>query len=128
MSLVVKIVVAVVGAAFLFIGSVGMFQPQQMAETLGFLLPTAESAGSMRAMIGAHYVAMGGICLFAVIRNVPVVLFPIGMIEGVMVVGRGIAAIQGEFTNATVAPTVIELVFALILLSTSWRHLPSRSN
>lgn len=117
MPIVLKILVLLIGACFMLIGLMGVFQPAQLAEAFGFELPTPESVGQMRAMIGAHYVAMGAVCLFAGIRNLPALLLPIGIIEATMLLARLIAAINGEFTSAIIAPTMIELVAASVLLT-----------
>lgn len=121
MPLFLKILVLLIGVLFSLIGLVGLFQPAQLAETLGFGLPTAESVGQMRAMIGAHYVAMGAVCLFAGIRNRPGLLLPIAMIEAAMLAARMIAVINGEFTSAVIVPTVIEIVAASVLFMAARR-------
>ena len=83
-----------------------------------------EGAGTVRAMIGAHYVAMGGVCFYAVIRQTAVLLIPIAAIEVVMVIARGIAAGNGEVSSATLVPTTIEIL-AVAILVTAAMKLPS---
>ena len=83
-----------------------------------------EGAGTVRAMIGAHYVAMGGVCFYAVIRQTSVLLIPIAAIEVVMVIARGIAAVNGEVSSATLVPTTIEIL-AVAILVTAAMKLPS---
>ncbi|MEO1553617.1 MAG: DUF4345 family protein [Pseudomonadota bacterium] len=121
MPLILKVLVLLIAAVFLFIGLVGMFQPAQLAETFGFELPTPESVGQMRAMIGAHYLAMGSVCLFAGLRNLPTLLLPIGVIEATMLLARLVAAINGEFTSAIIAPIAIEVAACGILLTAARR-------
>lgn len=126
MGLIIKVLVIVTAAFFALIGMIGLFQPAQLAETLGFGLPTPDALGNMRAMIGAHYVAMSAVCILAIVRQNPTLLFPIAVIEAMMLISRGIAAVHGEFTSATVGPTVIEVVACTILFAASWRSVFSR--
>ena len=126
MSLFVKIMLFVVSAVFVLIGCFGVFQPTQFAATLGFELPSPDSVGNIRAMIGAHYIAMGLVCGYAALRTLPLLVFPIGVIEAVMVLARLLSAVNGEFTSATVGPTVIELTASTLLLSISLPHLTGR--
>ncbi len=120
----IKAAVMLIGGLFLLIGLAGMLSPEDFASGLNLSVDNAEGAGSIRAMIGAHYVAMGGICLYAIVRQKPILLLPIATIEIVMVLARGIAALNGEFATATFVPTGIEIVAALILL-TATSKLPS---
>ena len=84
-----KVMVFALGGLFLLIGVAGMFTPENFANGMGLELANAEGAGSVRAMIGAHYVAMGGVCLFALFRQMPILLFPVAAIEATMVLARG---------------------------------------
>ena len=126
MGLIIKILVIIIAAFFALIGFLGLFQPAQLAETFGFGLATPDALGNMRAMIGAHYAAMGAVCAFAVIRQQPALLFAIGIIEAMMLISRGVAAVNGEFTSAAIGPTAIEIVACTVLLSASWRTVMSR--
>lgn len=116
MNTAIKVIVFLIAGLFLLLGVAGMFTPESFANGLGLNLASAEGAGTVRAMIGAHYVAMGGVCAYAVIRKQYVLLLPIAAIEAVMVVARGLAAINGEFSSATMVPTSIELVATVVLL------------
>ncbi|NKB33262.1 MAG: hypothetical protein GKR91_09200 [Pseudomonadales bacterium] len=116
-----KVLVFIIGGLFLLIGLAGMFTPEDFANGMGLTMANAEGAGTVRAMIGAHYVAMGGVCVFAMIRNIPILLLPIAAIEAVMVVARGIAAINGEFGAATLVPTTIEVLAAAILITAAMK-------
>ncbi|MEO1305463.1 MAG: hypothetical protein AAFV37_10830 [Pseudomonadota bacterium] len=126
MSLITKIIVLIVAALFLLLGVVGTFQPLQFAAQLGFELPKDVAVGNFRAMVGAPYLAMALVCGFAVARNAPALLFPIGMIEALMVLSRGIAALNGEFDPTVIAPTLLEVGLSTILISISWRGVMSR--
>ena len=124
MTVTLKVFVFLIGALFLFLGLAGLFTPENFANSLGLEMTNPEGAGTVRAMIGAHYVAMGGVCLYAVIRQSSVLLIPIAAIEVVMVIARGIAAVNGEVSSATLVPTTIEIL-AVAILVTAAMKLPS---
>ena len=117
MTVTLKVFVFLIGALFLFLGLAGLFTPENFANSLGLEMTNPEGAGTVRAMIGAHYVAMCGVCFYAVIRQIPVLLLSIAAIEVVMVIARGIAAVNGEFSSAALVPTAIEIMAAVILIT-----------
>ncbi|MFL2838206.1 MAG: hypothetical protein ACJZ83_04995 [Pseudohongiellaceae bacterium] len=121
MLTVLKIAVFLTGGLFLVIGLAGLFTPEEFASGLGLSLASAEGAGSVRAMIGAHYLAMAAVSFFAMLRQQPVLLLPIAAIESVMVIARGVAVVNGEFGSATIVPTVIEVTAAAILFMAASR-------
>ena len=124
MTVTLKVFVFLIGALFLFLGLAGLFTPENFANSLGLEMTNPEGAGTVRAMIGAHYVAMCGVCFYAVIRQTAVLLIPIAAIEVVMVIARGIAAVNGEVSSATLVPTTIEIL-AVAILVTAAMKLPS---
>jgi len=124
MTVTLKVFVFLIGALFLFLGLAGLFTPENFANSLGLEMTNPEGAETVRAMIGAHYVAMGGVCFYAVIRQTAVLLIPIAAIEVVMVIARGIAAVNGEVSSATLVPTTIEIL-AVAILVTAAMKLPS---
>ena len=117
MNTALKAFVFLIGALFLVLGLAGMFTPVNFGNSLGLEMDNPEGAGTVRAMFGAHYVAMGGVCFYAVIRQIPVLLLSIAAIEVVMVIARGIAAVNGEFSSAALVPTAIEIMAAVILIT-----------
>ena len=119
-----KSTICLIGGLFLLIGLGPMFSPESFIEGFGLSLTSAEGAGTIRAFIGGHYLAMGGVTLFAVVRQKPMLLYPIAAIEVMMVVARGMAAVNGEFSSVTVVPTLIE-VFAAAALITAAMKLPA---
>ena len=121
MTVTLKVFVFLIGALFLFLGSAGLFTPENFANSLGLEMTNPEGAGTVRAMIGAHYVAMGGVCFYAVIRQTAVLLIPIAAIEVVMVIARGIAAVNGEVSSATLVPTTIEILAVAILVTAAMK-------
>ena len=126
MLTVLKMAVFLIGGLFFLIGLAGLFTPEEFASGLGLSLVSAEGAGSVRAMIGAHYLAMAAVCVFAMLRQQPVLLLPVAAIELVMVIARGVAAANGEFGTSTLVPTIIEVVAAAVLLTAALRRLASK--
>lgn len=112
-----KVAVYLIGALFLVLGLAGMFTPEDFANGMGLSLASPEGGGTVRSMIGAHYVAMGAVCIFAMVRNQEMLLLPIAAIEVVMVVARGLSALNGEFVAATMVPTTIEFLASAILIT-----------
>jgi len=121
MTVTLKVFVFLIGALFLFLGLAGLFTPENFANSLGLEMANPEGVGTVRAMIGAHYVAMGGVCFYAVIRQTAVLLIPIAAIEVVMVIARGIAAVNGEVSSATLVPTTIEILAVAILVTAAMK-------
>lgn len=113
--------IILLGIMLTLIGMVGMFRPDRVADVLGFGLVNSESVGQIRAIFGGHHVAMGVVCIYAVVRRRHELLLPIGLIETCILVGRGIAALNGEFGAASIAPTVIEVFAATLLITASMR-------
>jgi hypothetical protein len=64
---------------------------------------------------------MASVSFFAMLRQQPVLLLPIAAIESVMVIARGVAAVNGEFGSATIVPAVIEVTAAAILFMAASR-------
>ena len=123
MGLVTRIIVFIITALFFFIGMVGTFQPLRLAAQLGFELPTDVAVGQFRTMVGAPYLAMAIACLMAGLRKMPILLFPVGLIEALMVASRVVAAVNGEFDPSVIPPTVLETGMSAILLAISWPSL-----
>ena len=121
MTTTLKVLVYLIGGLFLLIGFAGLFSPEGFASGMGLSFASEEGAGTVRAMIGAHYVAMGGVCVFAMVRQQPILLLPIATIECVMVVARGIAAVNGEFGSSMLVATGIEVVAAIVLTTMALR-------
>ena len=121
MTKALKAFVFLIGALFLFLGLAGMFTPENFANSLGLEVANPEGAGTVRAMIGAHYIAMAGVCFYAVIRQKPMLLLPIAAIEVMMVIARGIAAVNGEVSSATLVPTTIEIIAVAILITAAMK-------
>ena len=116
MTIFFKGTTGLVGVLFLLIGLAGLLTPQDFAASLKLSLDNPEGAGSVRAMIGAHYVAMGSVCLFASFRARPGLLWPVAAIEIAMVFARLLSAVNGEFGASALIPTVIEILASVLLV------------
>ena len=113
--------IIIIGVMLILIGLAGMFRPERLAEVLGFALTNSEATGQMRAIFGGHHLAMGAVCIYAVVRQRLELLLPIGVIEALILVGRGVAALNGEFGPPSIVPTVIEIFAATLLITISMR-------
>jgi hypothetical protein len=113
--------IIIIGVMLILIGLAGMFRPERVAEVLGLALTNGEATGQMRAIFGGHHLAMGAVCIYAVVRQRLELLLPIGVIEALILVGRGVAALNGEFGPASIVPTVIEIFAATLLITVSMR-------
>ncbi len=121
-----KVAVYLIGGLFLLLGIAGMFTPEDFANGMALSIASPEGAGTVRAMMGAHYVAMGGVCLFAIVRQQEILLLPVAAIEVMMVIARGLSALNGEFVSATMVPTTIELVASIVLVAAAQKLPASR--
>jgi len=113
--------IIIIGVMLILIGLAGMFRPERVAEVLGFGLMNSESVGQIRAIFGGHHLAMGAVCIYAVVRQRLELLLPIGVIEALILFGRGLAALNGEFGPASIVPTVIEVFAASLPITISMR-------
>ena len=123
--MLLRIAIGVLGLGFLLLGVTGLFRPEQLTEPLA-LAPTSEiGLGSLRAMIGSHYFAMGSIALLAALFQRWSWLVPLAAIEGCMVLARGLAATTGQLDEAGLSATIIEIIACLVL--SLGAYLPGRS-
>lgn len=121
MSKLIGVLVIVLGMSFLLIGLAGLVRPERVADALGFVLSDIGAAGQLRAIVGGHYLAMGAVCIFAVARRRPELLLPIGIIEAFMLVGRAVAAVNGELLRSSILAGAFEMVAATFLIAVSLR-------
>ena len=113
--------IILLGVMLTLIGLASMFRPERVAEVIGFSLVNSESVGQVRAIFGGHHLAMGAVCIYAVVRQRLELLLPIGLIEALILVGRGVAALNGEFGPSSIGPTIIEIFAATLLITVSMR-------
>lgn len=121
MTKVLGAMIIAIGVMLTLIGLAGMFRPERVAEALGFALVNSEATGQFRAIFGGHHLAMGAVCIYAVVRQKLQLLLPIGLIEVFILVGRGVAGLNGELGSAAIPPTIIEIFVAPLLIAVSLR-------
>ena len=116
MAMPIRFLIGAIGALFMLIGLLGVFSPGSLANQLGLSILEPAGASALRAMVGAHYIAMGGVCLHAVWKEQTNLLLPIGIIEAAMVLARLIGFVHGEIGVTILAPTLVEIVAAVTLI------------
>ena len=127
MSLPIKIFLYATGVSFALIGMACMFRTENAAEELGLALVAVEGASNVRSLIGGHYLAMSAVTIFAVYRHLPILLLPIGALEGLSFIGRCVAGLNGEMSAQLAVMTVMELGLAVALLLIAKQALPGKS-
>ena len=113
--MILRIVIILLGIGFLLIGFSGLFRPAQLAEALALMPVTPAGTGSLRAMIGAHYLAMGSVAIVAALSKRWAWLVPLACIEGCMVLARGVSGIAGELDPSSIGATGIEVIACVVL-------------
>ncbi len=126
MSLPSKIFLYVTGVSFALIGISCMLRLDNAAEQLGLAMAAVEGASNVRSLIGGHYLAMSAVTIFAAYRQIPLLLLPIGALEGFSFIGRCVAGLNGEMTGQLAVMTVLELGLAVGFIMISRRAIPSK--
>lgn len=125
-SVGLRISILLIGLGFIAIGLAGLFRPREVAEALALAPLTPIGLGSIRLMVGAHYLAMGLTALYAVVRQTPTLLVPLAAIEISMLAARSISGFAGELSSTGMAATGVEVVASLVLALGAM--LPARAN
>jgi hypothetical protein len=112
--MILRIAIAPLGLGLLLVGFTGLLRPTDLAEALELAPGTAVGVGSVRAMIGAHYLAMGATALYAAVRGRGAWLAPLAAIEGCMVLARILSAVSGELDAGGVTATGVEIVACIV--------------
>jgi len=120
-----RVAAIVLGLFFLIPGMVGTFRPERMAEILTLAPETAVGWVAVRTLIGAPYIAMAIVTLYAAIRKQWAWLAPVAIIEAVRVIVRVMSGFIYEFETAGVREIVIESVIVAVLAAAA--ILPARS-
>ena len=110
-----RIAAIVLGLFFLLPGIVGTFRPERLAEVLSLAPETAVGWVAIRTLIGAPYIAMGVVTLYAAIRKQWAWLAPVAIIEAVMVIVRIMSGFVYDFEAAGVREIVMESVIVVVL-------------
>ena len=116
MASLIRPLILVSGGLFALIGLVAFFAPERFASTTGLLIDVPTGSNTIRSMVGAHYLAMGGMCIFGVLRNRMDFIMAVGLIEAAMVAARIFGMLNGEASIDVLAPTVVEIGAAGLLL------------
>ena len=120
-----RIAAIILGLLFLRPGLVGVFQPERLAGALMLAPEGAEGWVAIRVLIGAPYIAMSLVTLYAAVRQQWAWLAPIAIIEGVMVLARIMSGFTEGFEAAGVVVIIVELIVCIILSLAAF--LPARS-
>ncbi len=110
-----RIAIVILGLGMTFVGVIGFLRPEGLAEGLALSPETPAGLGSVRALVGAHYLAMGLTAIYAAIRGHWAWLVPLATIEGLMVVARIVSLALGEADDSAVRTLVMETVTCLVL-------------
>ncbi len=114
-TMILRILVVVLALGFLFVAYTGFFRPDRLAEAL-FLAPQSLAGlGSIRALVGAQYLAMGLVSIYAVLRGQWAWLAPLAAIEGCMIVARVMSLTGGEAGPTATATLGMEIFATLVL-------------
>lgn len=82
--IVLRAAIIVVGVGLLAPGLVGVFRPERLAEFIALTPESPMGVGALRVLIGAPYLAMSAVTIYAVVRRQWALLGPIAAIEGAM--------------------------------------------
>ncbi len=110
-----RLAVIILGALFLLPGLAGVFRPERLAEAFTLVPETAEGTVTIRVLIGAPYIAMGLVTLYAAIRKQWAWLAPIAAIEGTMAVTRIMSGFTEGFEAAGTHEIIIEIIVCGVL-------------
>lgn len=119
-----RIAAVLIGLSFLVPGLVGTFRSERLAEILTLVPETATGWVAFKTLIGAPYIAMAIVTLYAAIRKQWAWLAPIAIIEAAMALVRLQSGFTYGFETAGVPELMIETFVAIILGLASF--LPAR--
>lgn len=115
MNMILRIAVTVIGGFFLLPGIAGVFRPERLAEALGLAPEAAAGWVSVRVLIGAPYLAMAFVTLYASVRRQWAWLAPVAAIEGAMMLARIMSGFIHGFEAAGVGLILAEAGICLVL-------------
>jgi len=121
-----RIAAIFIGLLFLVPGFAGVFRPERLAEAFTLVPETAVGWVTIRVLIGAPYIAMGVVTLYAAIRGQWAWLAPIAAVEGVMAIVRIMSGFTEGFEAAGVHTIIIEIIVCVMLAFAA--TLPARSH
>jgi hypothetical protein len=115
MTMILRIAVILTGMFFLLPGFVGVFRPERLADTLMLAPEAAGGWVAIRVLIGAPYIAMGLVTLYAAVRGRWAWLVPVAAIEGIMAATRIVSGFLDGFEAAGVHLIGVELLICIVL-------------
>lgn len=125
MTMTLRVAALLFGLGFLLPGFVGVFRPERLAEILAIKPETAVGLVTIRVLIGAPYIAMGLVTLYAAVRRQWAWLAPIAATEGVMALVRVLSGFKEGFAAAGTGFILVEMIVCLVLALAA--TLPARS-
>ncbi len=115
MMMVLRVAAIGIGIFFLLPGFVGVFRPERLAEILELGPETAVGLVTVRVLIGAPYIAMAFVTLYAAVRRQWAWLAPIAAIEGVMALVRIMSGFTEGFDAAGIGTIIVEATVCVVL-------------
>ena len=125
-SVSLRISIFLIGLGFVAIGLAGLFRPSEVAEALALMPKSPIGLGSIRLLVGAHYLAMGLTAIYAAVRQSPTLLVPLAAIEVSVLAARSISGFAGELSSTGMVATGLEAVASLVF--TLGVLMPARAN
>lgn len=125
MIMVLRLAAIVIGIFFLVPGLAGVFRPERLAEILELAPVSDVGLVTVRVLIGAPYIAMAIVTLFAAVRGRWAWLAPVAAIEGLMALVRIMSGFTEGFEAAGIGTIIIEATVCVILARASF--LPVRA-
>lgn len=119
MIMILRVAAIVIGTFFFLPGFVGVFRPERLAEILALVPESPVGLVTIRVLIGAPYIAMGLVTVFAAVRGRWAWLVPISAIEGVMALSRILSGFTEGFEAAGVGTILVEAVVCVVLALTA---------
>lgn len=115
---ILRIAIIVIGVGFLLPGLAGVFRVERFAEVVALTPESQTGIEAIRVLIGAPYLAMSAVTIYAAVRNQWAWLAPIAAIEGAMAVTRLVSGLTDGFganTFASFTQLIIEIVVCIVL-------------
>ena len=109
-----RIAVVLVGLFSLAMGVMAFAQPAQIGEALGIGALSPLGANSLRADIGAFFLASGVACLLALFAGRAQWMWGVAVLYGLAVTGRILGILVEGAPEGIVQPVVIELVLVAL--------------
>jgi hypothetical protein len=116
--IILRIAIIVLGVGFLLPGLAGVFRVERFAEVVALTPESQTGIEAIRVLIGAPYLAMSAVTIYAAVRSQWAWLAPIAAIEGAMALTRLFSGLTDGFgtnTFASFAQLIIEMVVCVVL-------------